>query len=63
MICPRLHLWHTMVAFFHIIILFHYTTTNEITNFITNHLLYDGELETFIYYDGISAKETTVTKG
>lgn len=59
MLCPRLRFLHSMVAIF-VIAASH---THEITNFFTTNLLYDGELETFIYYDGVSAKETTVTKG
>lgn len=32
----------------------------EITNFVAFNTLPDGEIETRIYYDGVTAKETTV---
>ncbi|XP_019869407.1 uncharacterized protein LOC109598039 isoform X2 [Aethina tumida] len=36
---------------------------SEITNFIATNTLPDGEVETRIYYGGVSAKETTAKKG
>ncbi|XP_056642281.1 uncharacterized protein LOC130448791 isoform X2 [Diorhabda sublineata] len=39
------------------------TSPREITNFVSTNVLTDGEVETRIYYKGLSAKETRVASG
>ncbi|XP_050506396.1 uncharacterized protein LOC114335054 [Diabrotica virgifera virgifera] len=39
------------------------TSSQEITDFVSTNVLPDGEVETRVYYKGLSAKETRVARG
>ncbi|XP_074037895.1 uncharacterized protein [Leptinotarsa decemlineata] len=51
---------HLLVA---ILMLASLAECREITDFVSTNILPDGEVETRIYYKGLSAKETSVGKG
>ncbi|XP_018568849.1 uncharacterized protein LOC108909097 isoform X3 [Anoplophora glabripennis] len=60
--CPRC-LCRLLVAVLTLAVAACTVNCTEITDFVSTNTLPDGEVETRIYYEGVSAKETTVGKG